>query len=60
MQLLAICSDDELCVYDFGVCLSFKCIQTLECHLRTFINAEHVVSRNDTLEQEKMPDLAAV
>jgi hypothetical protein len=60
MQLLTICSDDKLCVYDFGISLSFRCVQTFERHLKFFVNTEHVASRNDSLEQERMPDLEEV
>ena len=60
MQLLAIGSDDKLCVYDLGISLSFRRVQTFERHLSTFVNAERVVSRNGSLEQERTPDLAEV
>ena len=60
MQLLAICSDDKLCVYDFSISLSFRCVQTFEGHLRTLVNAKRVVSRNDSPEQERMLDLEEV
>ena len=61
MQLLAICSDDELCVYDFGVGLSFGCVQTFKRYLRrSLVNAKQVAFIDDSLEQERMPDLAEV
>ena len=49
MQLLTICSNDKLCVYDFGI-WSFRCVRTLKSHLRTFVIAIYVAVKDDTLE----------